>query len=165
MRITCQAQQTMACAPSAAFALVVDPVRFPATFTGYGPIPGIRAVTLDGPLAVDATRRIHNHDGSTLVETITALDAPTHHAYSLGGFRPPFSWLVSRAEADWTLQAGPSSSQVSWRYTFDVAHAWAYPLAAPLLRWCMARAMRRCLDNIARLLEVPATATSAAGMH
>ena len=163
MRITCQAQQTMPCAPAAAFALMVDPERFPATFVGYGPIPGIRAVTLDGPLAVGATRRIHNDDGSILVETITALEAPTHHAYTLGGFRPPFSWLVRRGEADWSLHAGPSSSRVCWRYRFDVTHAWAYPLAALLLRLFMARAMRRCLDNMARMLEVPAPAT--AGTH
>ena len=162
MRISCQAQQTMACAPAAAFALLLDPHRFPATFTGFGPIPGIRAVTLDAPLAIGSTRRIHNDDGSVLVETITALDAPTHHGYTLGGFRPPFSWLVRRGVADWSLHAGPSSARVCWRYDFDLTHAWAYPLAALLLKWFMARAMRRCLDNMARMLDVPAAVAAGA---
>ena len=155
MPITCHAQQTMPCAPPAVFALMVDPLRFPATFPGYGPIPGIRTVTLDVPLAVGATRRIHNTDGSTLTETITALDAPTRHAYTLGGFRAPFSWLVSQGEANWSVGATASGSHVRWDYSFSPTRAWTYPLAAVLLRFFMARAMQRCLDTMARRLAAP----------
>lgn len=161
MRISCQAQQTMPCAPLAVFALMVDPERFPAMFTGYGPIPAIRAITWDAPLAVGATRRIHNTDGSVLTETITALDAPTRHAYTLGGFRAPFSWLVTQGEADWSVSGEGPGSRVCWRYDFTLTGAWAYPLAVVLLKTFMAAAMQRCLDNMARRLAD--TAPAAAG--
>lgn len=162
MPITWQAQQTMPCTPPAVFALMVDPLRLPSTLTGYGPIPGIRAETLDTPLAVGTTRRIHNTDGSTLTETITVLDAPTHHAYTLGGFRAPFSWLVAHGEADWSVGATTSGSHVRWDYRFSVARAWTSPLAALLLRFFMARAMQRCLGNMARRLATPAAAAGTA---
>lgn len=159
MRIMCRAEQTMPCAPDAVFALMVDPDRFPSMFEGYGPIPAIRSVTLDTPLAVGATRRIHNTDGTTLTEQVTALDRPVRHAYTLGGFRPPFSWLVTRGESDWTLSAQASGTHVRWIYDFTLTSALVYPLAAVLLKFFMGRAMQRCLDNMARLLATtPATA-------
>lgn len=156
MPITCHARKTLPCAPPAAFALMLDPVRFPPTFTGYGPIPGILAITAATPPAVGATRRIDNTDGSTLTETITALDAPTRHAYTLEGFRAPFSWLVARGEADWSVAADGPASLVHWRYTFTPTGALVYPLALLLLRVFMARAMRRCLDNMAGVLATNA---------
>lgn len=159
MRITCRAEQTMPCAPDAVFALMVDPDRFPSMFEGYGPIPAIRSVTLDTPLAVGATRRIHNTDGTTLTEQVTVLDRPVRHAYTLGGFRPPFSWLVTRGESDWTLSAQASGTHVRWIYDFTLTSALVYPLAAVVLKFFMGRAMQRCLDNMARLLATtPATA-------
>ncbi|MGH8077116.1 MAG: SRPBCC family protein [Lysobacter sp.] len=157
MRITCQAQQTMPCGPLAVFELMADPVRFPSMFTGYGLIPGIRAITLDTPLVVGATRRIHNTDGTTLTEHVTAVDVPAHHAYTLSGFRAPFSLLVTRGESDWSLAADTSETQVRWIYVFTLTNALIYPLAAVVLQFFMARAMQRCLDNMARLLATAAT--------
>lgn len=152
MRIMCEAQQTMPCGPHAVFALMVDPDRFPSMFEGYGPIPAIRSVTLDAPLAVGATRRIHNTDGSILTEQVTALDRPVRHAYTLVGFRPPFSWLVTRGESDWTLSTREPGTHVRWIYDFTLTNALAYPLASVVLKFFMSRAMQRCLDNMARLL-------------
>ena len=159
MRIMCQAQQTMPCGPHAVFALMVDPDRFPSMFEGYGPIPAIRSVTLDTPLAIGATRRIHNTDGTTLTEQVTALDLPVRHAYTLSGFRPPFSWLVTRGESDWALSAEESGTHVRWIYVFTLTSTFVYPLAAVVLKFFMGRAMQRCLDNMARLLATaPASA-------
>jgi hypothetical protein len=159
MRITCHAQQTMPCGPHAVFDLMVDPARFPSMFTGYGPIPAIRFVTLDAPLAVGAIRRIHNTDRSTLTERVTALDVPKHHAYTLSGFSAPFSWLVTQGESDWSLNATNSGTHVRWSYAFTLTSAVVYPLAAVVLNFFMGRAMQRCLDNMARLLATtPVTA-------
>jgi hypothetical protein len=160
MQITCQAERPMRCSAAAAFALLTDHQRFPLVFTGYGPIAALRSVSLDAPLAVGATRRVHGADGSTLTETITALDPPRHHAYVLSGFRPPFSWLVRRGEADWLVTAGSATTFVRWDYVFTLTSAVIYPLAAPLLRVFMTGAMRRCLDNMARLLEAQAASVA-----
>jgi len=152
MQITCLANQTLRCTPDSIFELMVDAERFPATFTGYGLIPAIRSITLEAPLAIGATRRIDNADGSTLIEQITALKKPTLHAYTLRGFRAPFSWLVTQGDADWAISATTTGTQVRWRYRFTLAHGWAYPVAACLLRFFMARAMQRCLENMGRIL-------------
>ena len=153
MQIQCLASKSLRCTPETAFALMVDPARFPPTFTGYGPIPAIRSITLRGPLAVGAKRRIENTDGSVLEECVTALEPPHRHAYSLAGFRPPFSWLVSMGNADWTVTTVDMETRVRWQYVFTLASAWVYPLAWLLLEFFMARAMQRCLDNMARVLE------------
>ena len=154
----------MHCSAAAAFALLTDHQRFPTVFTGYGPIAAIRSVSLAAPLAIGAIRRVHSADGSTLSETITALDPPQHHAYVLSGFRPPFSWLVRRGEANWLVSAGTATTFVRWDYVFTLTSAAIYPLAAPLLRLFMTGAMGRCLDNMAQLLEAaPAAGAAATG--
>ena len=40
------AEQDFDATPEAVFALTVDPERFPAFFTGFGPIPAVEAITL-----------------------------------------------------------------------------------------------------------------------
>jgi hypothetical protein len=156
MQIDCLARQDFPCPPQAVFDLMVDTARFPATFRGYGLIPAIRAISLQGPLAVGATRRIENADGSVLTERVDALAPPSHHAYTLTGFRAPFSWLVTRGAAEWVIApragAGPGSS-VSWRYRFTLTGRLAYAPAALILHLFMARAMRRCLARMALILE------------
>jgi len=136
--------------------LMVDPDRFPSTFSGYGLIPAIRSIELEHPLAVGTTRRIQNADGSRLSEQVTALDRPAHQAYTLRGFRAPFSWLVSHADADWSITPATTGSLVRWRYTFTLSSVWAYPLAACVLHLFMARAMQRCLQNMDRVLAADA---------
>jgi ribosome-associated toxin RatA of RatAB toxin-antitoxin module len=159
MQIHCQAQQAFRCSPQAVFDLMVDTQRFPATFTGYGLIPAIRSITLHGPLAVGATRRIENSDGSVLSEQVTALTAPSHHAYILSGFAAPFAWLVTQGAADWQIDAvADGGTWVRWRYDFTLTSRLAYPLAALVLRGFMARALQRCLVQMAAVLD------NAAGM-
>jgi hypothetical protein len=152
MQVHCHAERNFSCPPARVFELMVDPVRFPLAFRGYGLIPAIRTIELETPLAAGAIRRIHNADGSTLTEQITILDPPSLHAYTLGGFRPPFSWLVVRGDARWSVDGEDSQAFVRWDYVFTLSTGLAWPLAAVLLRVFMARAMQRCLDNMATLL-------------
>ena len=152
MQVHCHAERSFTYPRQQVFELIVDPVRFPRAFRGFGLIPAIRSITLDGSLALGTFRRIHNADGSTLIEQITALDAPGLHAYTLGGFRPPFSWLVTRGDARWTVSAEGPVAQVRWDYTFTLTTPLVLPLAAVLLRLFMTRAMQRCLENMALLL-------------
>lgn len=158
MPVTCSAERSLPCTPEVAFALATDPDRFPGFFTGFGPIPAVRGIRLHAPIAVGSQRRVHNADGSVLTERITAHDPPVRHAYTLSGFRPPFAWLVSRGESNWTVAGHEFGSRVRWDYEFTLARRWLWPVAALLLKLFMARAMHRCLKNMARSLDAPGTA-------
>ena len=70
----------------------------------------------------------------------------------LPGFRPPFSWLVTRGEADWRIQKANGGTEVVWCYTFTLTTPLVYPLGALVIRFFMRQAMRRCLAAIADLL-------------
>jgi uncharacterized protein YndB with AHSA1/START domain len=139
--------------PAAVFALALDANRFPATFAGCGPIPGLRRITPHAPPAVGSTREVESSDGSRLTERITALDPPHRHAYTLSGLRPPLAWLVRTGDADWTFAEANGSTRVTWHYAFALNNVFVLPLAWPLLHVFMRGAMRRCLAEMARLLE------------
>ncbi|HEX5693197.1 MAG TPA: SRPBCC family protein [Arenimonas sp.] len=155
MSVTCSAERSLPCTPEVAFALVTDVDRFPAFFTGFGPIPAVRGIRLHSELAVGSQRRVHNADGTVLSERITAHDPPVRHAYTLSGFRPPLAWLVEKGEANWTFTGHEFGSRVRWDYEFTLARPWLWPVAALLLKVFMARAMHRCLKNMARSLAAP----------
>jgi hypothetical protein len=152
MHIDCRATRTLPCSAERAFALACDTSRFPEFFQGFGPIPAVRKIELDGPPGVGATRRVHNSDGSVLTETVTAFDPPRRHGYRLSGFRPPFAWLVRHGDADWRVTPSREGADVAWSYRFALTHRVAAVLAWVLLRF-MTAAMQRCLDAIARDLE------------
>jgi uncharacterized protein YndB with AHSA1/START domain len=152
MSIDLRAEWRFSAAPEAVFDLCVDPARFPQTFTGYGPIPAIRQISLDGPLRTGAQRRIHNSDGSVLDERVTLLERPHRHGYELSGFRAPFAWLVTLGRADWQIEAADDGTRVTWLYRFTPRSAVVRPFSWLLLRGFLQPAMRRCLRNMDRLL-------------
>jgi hypothetical protein len=150
--------RTINAAPAAVFALALDPSRFPATFTGCGPIPGLRRITPHSAPALGSTREVESSDGSLLIERITVFDPPQRHCYELSNLRPPLAWLVRTGDADWTFADAGDATQVNWRYAFTLTSALAWPVAAPLLHIFMGAAMRRCLANMARMLEANGSA-------
>ena len=152
MTVSCHAERSLPCRPEVAFAMATDADRFPGFFTGFGPIPAVRGVRLHAPMAVGSTRSVHNADGTVLRETITAHDPPVNHAYVLDGFSPPFAWLVTRGEANWTITGHEFGARVSWDYQFTLTRRWLWPVAALLLKLFMAKAMHRCLKNMERSL-------------
>ncbi|MGD9582727.1 MAG: SRPBCC family protein [Lysobacterales bacterium] len=156
MQIHCHARRDFAKSPEQVFALAIDSARFAPTFTGFGPIPAILAIHPDGPMRLGAVRSVHNSDGSLLSECTDALDPPHRHDYRLSGFRPPFSWLIASAQASWRISPLATGARVHWRYTFGLRSVLAWPVAKPLISVCMAAAMRRCLANMARLLDAEA---------
>lgn len=153
MAIHLTARQRFTAPAAAAFALSIDARRFPALFPGYGPIPAIRRVELQGIAAVGTKRQIHNSDGSVLDEEILQLDAPHRHRYRLGGFRAPFAWLVREGEADWQFRDDGAGTTVEWHYRFEPASTLAQPFAALLLHGFMQRAMQRCLGKMSEALD------------
>lgn len=149
MHVDCQAERTLPCTAAQAFDLLCDSARFPAFFSGCGPIPAVRAIECAGPPRVGAMRRVRNADGSVLTETVTAFEPPHRHAYRLSGLRAPFAWLVRHGDAQWRVADAPGGARVTWSYRFELTHALAAPLARPLLGF-MTLAMRRCLRAMAR---------------
>ena len=152
MQIRLVAQHTFPAPAQAVFALALDPLRFPATFRGCGPVPAVERITAHAPPAVGSTRELENSDGSRVHERVTALEAPTRHAYTLTGIAPPLSWLVRAGHADWTFVPADAGTHVTWRYDWDLAGPLAWPIAWPLLHGFMQRAMQRCLHAMAGAL-------------
>ena len=101
MRVLLHTERTMHATPEAVYALSLDPQRFPALFAGFGPIPGLRKITLNGPPVVGATRDLEDNSGLVLKERIDALEPGRHHAYTLSGLHPPLAWPARAGHADW----------------------------------------------------------------
>ena len=137
----------------AVFALSVDPQRFPAAFTGMGPIPALTAIAPDAPSAVGSTRQLTSADGSRLTERIVAWEPPRLHRYVLSGFASPLAWLVRAGTAQWQLTERDGGTFVQWTYDFELTTPLVWPIAAPLLKLFMQGAMKRCLDNLAAMPE------------
>lgn len=149
MQVRLSAEQYFADAPTAVFAGSLDPSRFVAAFRGAGPIPALTKIELLGEPALGAERAVHSSDGAVLHERITAFEPGVRHAYQLSGLRPPLAWLVSQGEADWRFAAVGNGTQVCWEYVFTLTTPLVWPLAAPLLKIFMQRAMRECLQALA----------------
>ena len=152
MHVQLEVERLFSALPEAVFALALDPERFPATFTGCGPIPAIRRITAHAAPAVGSTRTLENSDGSVLGERITAFEPARRHAYVLTGLRAPLGWLVREGQADWTFDARDGGTQVCWRYRFELTSPLVWPIAWPLLQGFMRTAMRRCLEAMERVL-------------
>ena len=150
MPVLLSASCVLPCPPDAAFALATDPARFPHFFAGFGPVPGLREIRLDAPLAPGSTRRVEGRDGALMREQVLVHEPPQRHAYVLSGLHPPLSWLVREGRADWRFAPRDGGTQVHWSYAFALTSPLAWPLAAPLLKLFMQGAMQRCLDAMAR---------------
>lgn len=137
----------------AVFALALDTERFPALFRGCGPVPGLRRVVLNSVAGIGATRTVESSDGSRLVETITFLEPPHRHAYTLSGIRAPLAWLVSAGHANWTFSPSDEGTQVCWCYDWVPAAALIQPVAWLVLKLFMRRAMAHCLAAMAAELQ------------
>lgn len=153
MIISLQTERTLRAPIDAVFALALDPARFPATFTGCGPIPALRKITPHAPTAVGSTRSVKSSDNSTLQERVTAFEPPHLHAYVLSGMRPPLAWLAREGRAEWRFTTIGANTTIVWRYDFELTSALAWPIAAPVLSGLMRTAMARCLAAMATMLE------------
>jgi hypothetical protein len=160
MPVLLEANALLPCPPAAAFALATDAARFPQFFAGCGPVPGLRAIHLDAPLAPGSTRRVEGRDGAVMTESIVAHEPPLRHAYVLSGLRAPLAWLVREGHADWRFESADGGTQVRWSYAFHLTTPLAWPLAAPLLKLFMQGAMRRCLAAMALACAAPVEAAT-----
>ncbi len=142
----------MAADPTRVFALALNNELFPKLFPGFGPIPAVLSVQRldDGPVAVGSRRRVRSSDGGELLEQVLELVEPRCHRYSVSGFRPPFSWWVQAAEADWRFTPREEGCEVRWEYRFAPRSRLARLPVALLARLFFRTAMQRCLQRMAQ---------------
>jgi hypothetical protein len=115
---------------------VIAPIDLTVIFTGWGPLPGVRAVQ-SGPWdAAGRVRTVELTDSSTAVERITEYTPPHSFAYELGGFTGVLGRLVSHVRGEWTFTPDGVGCVVRWTYAF-------YPRRGLLVRWVLVPLWRR----------------------
>src|SRR5688572_26298440 len=104
VKLRCATRHRFAVPPAVLFDFTNDARNF-VSFTGYGPIPGIReaAYITPGEPALGSQRTVLKTDGTSHLEEITVFDPPHQHTSRITGFAPPFSWLVQQGEDDWAF--------------------------------------------------------------
>lgn len=161
MEIVVRRARHMAHPRPAVFACVTSTDAVGKTFVGAGPIPRARrSYSKDGaPLGEGSVRVVENADGTVVEEVILVLRAPERQAYRLVVLPPAFARLVDGPHGDWTFVDEGAGTRVTWTFTFPTKSALVVPVVWVLARF-FGKAMERCLDETARLLD-GATSTSA----
>ena len=139
-----------------AFALMSDMEKFPAFFTGYGPIPHVVGCELatPSPLGVGSKRLITSADGSVLEEVVQIHEPGREQRYRIEkGFVPPFSWMIHAAEGHWSFASMGNHTRIVWRYRFELKTMLVKPLAGFIVHVLFKRAMARCLANMKTAFE------------
>ncbi len=118
----------------------------------WGPIPGIVAVHDEPPGFFDEpglTRTLENSDGSTMVETIRALDPPNRIEYTITELTNSFRHLTPGAVARFVFEpAGTGETSVTWQYSWAARNVAAQPLLWLIAHLAFRPYMRRMLERL-----------------
>lgn len=156
MKVQSQASIEIKASPEQVFDFATAVSTLPKVFKGYGVIPGIRSAEIvgGGEMREGAIRRVTNSDSSAIDEEIIQLTRPTKQVYKLiGGFKPPFSYLVRYGGGDWTFTPSNDSTIVNWKFYFELTSALAYPLMALIMSSQFQKAQQLCLAEIKKSVE------------
>lgn len=125
--------------PAQAFDVIV-PIDLPLIFTGWGPLPGVRAVhDQSGPWdGTGRTRTVALTDGSTAEERITEHTPPHSFAYELTDLTGLLGRLVTHVRGEWTFTPDGDGTIIRWTYAFFPRNG-----RKPLVRWILAPLWRR----------------------
>ncbi len=148
-RVTFTITATLTTPPEEVGAAILDLSQWP-TFTGWGPMPGIReAEFLERTEAVVGTRiGVTNTDGSRHVETITAWDLPRRIELRLDGFPRPLSWLATHFVESWDFEPdGDGAWGAERRFEMHATSWLSRPMLMPIA-WMMRKAVIRHMDQI-----------------
>lgn len=115
------------------------------SFPGWGPIPGLREVTVEGGTLRDvgARTRVVNTDGSRHRELVRVVEPPRRYEIRIHDLDSAFRFMVSHVDEAWELSPEGAETRVLRTFTFALrSAAWA-PLALPLGHGAFRAAMRR----------------------
>jgi hypothetical protein len=120
------------------------------TFRGYGPIPAIkRAEFLVRTAEVVGSRiQVHNADGSTHVEEITAWDPERSWQMEMQEFSPPLSRLAVKFEELWDLEPTAAGTRVVRTFRLYARSGWSRVALIPI-SWFLHKAVARHLQQMA----------------
>jgi hypothetical protein len=137
--------------PDQCFSFVTDLTKW-TTFTGYGPLPGIRhAEAADGrPLALGSVVRVQDSDGSSHEEVVTVFERPTTYAVTMR-LTPPASWLMKRIDERVDFQAIPCGTRITRRFDVLPRSFLAWPLVWAVTFLLLRPAVRRHDAVVSRL--------------
>jgi hypothetical protein len=113
-----------------------------SSFTGYGPLPGIKRVTMTSPAnaAIGTVFHVENTDGSKHQETVLSLDPGKSLIMKMDAFGPPLIHLATHFIEHWEFLAKPPSHQITRTFELHPTNALA---ALPL--WLIARLLKRAV--------------------
>jgi hypothetical protein len=122
------------------------------SFTGYGPLPGIKAAEFEArPPGVVGTRvRVTNTDGSGHVEEVVTWNPGRLVRLEMTGFSPPLSRLATRFEEAWEFEPADGLTRVVRTFRLYPRSA----LARPAL-WLIARLLKRAVARHLRQMGQP----------
>jgi hypothetical protein len=157
MKVATSAVIEIAQPPEKVFDYITTPQNFPRNFKGFAVIPGMLREELVGggeKFEVGTVRRVYGADKSVLVEKVARLDRPRLFAYDIiGGIKFPLALLARTGHTEWHVAPAPSGTTLRWDYDFTLTSPLAVPLAAPVVKIFMRRAMQLCLARMKAALE------------
>ena len=115
------------------------------SFSGWGPIPGLQELSVEGGTLRDvgARTRVVNTDGSTHREEVTVVEPPRRYGIRIHDLDSPFRMLVSHVDELWELAPEGEHTRVERTFTFALRSAAVLPLALVLGHGAFRAAMRR----------------------
>jgi hypothetical protein len=103
--ITFSCTETLPLAPEEIAGQILDLANWPG-FTGYGPLPGIKAAAFEArtPAVVGTRIRVTNMDGSSHVEEVVEWEPDRRLRLDMKDFSPPLSRLATGFVETWQLE-------------------------------------------------------------
>jgi hypothetical protein len=127
-----------------------------ASFSGYGPLPGVaRAEWAERTDGLTGSRiEVQNTDGSRHVETIAGWEPDRSLRLELHDFQPPLARLATHFDEAWEFQPRGESTLVTRSFALHPASA----LTRPAL-WGISLLFRRAVDAQFASLQAAAAAS------
>ena len=149
--ITFACTETLAVAPEEVGQQILNLSNWPA-FTGYGPLPGIRAAEFEvrTPGVVGTRIRVTNTDGSGHVEEVTEWEPGRRLRLDMTDFSPPLSRLATRFEEAWDFERMGDGTRVVRSFRLHPKSAFVRPAL-----WLISRLLKRAIAGHLRQVGRP----------
>jgi hypothetical protein len=148
--ITFTCTETLPLAPEEIAGQILDVANWPG-FTGYGPLPGIKAAVFEvrTPGVVGTRIRVTNTDGSSHVEEIVEWEPDRRLRLDMKDFAPPLSRLATGFEEVWEFERPGDGTRVVRSFTLHPKSFFARPILW-LISFLLKRAVARHLSQMRR---------------
>lgn len=152
--ITFACQATLPQAPAEIARQILDMANWPE-FSGYGPIPGIKAAEFEvqTPDVVGSRIRVTNLDGSSHVEEIVEWDLNLRLRLRMSDFSPPLSCLATGFDETWEFERDHGETRVTRSLEMTAASIATRPIL-----WAISFFLRRAIARHLQQIGSPSIA-------